>query len=217
MTKKTDKPDLSNDPRVQLFVYGLDEAGKPKGARFLMSEMETVAPVITAQKLQFFDNGSSEETVKLGMKLAVGRIYARGKSFIPNIKRDLYDGILAALASDKAELDRSQAERAAATAAAREATKSTEQAPAYVPTVLPPLASGLPQNWESIAAGNMVLADEGPGEGWWEAIVIARDNDILTLRYRDYPKAPKFERHISTIGLINRLPSVMAALLSLAD
>ena len=105
MTKKSDKPDLSNDPRVQLFVYGLDEAGKPKGARFLMSEMETVAPVITAQKLQFFDGGSSEETVKLGMKLATGRIYARGKSFIPNIKRDLYDGILAALASAKTEHD----------------------------------------------------------------------------------------------------------------
>jgi hypothetical protein len=76
-----------------------------------------------------------------------------------------------------------------------------------MPTVLPPLASGLPQNWESIAAGNMVLADEGPGEGWWEAIVISRDNEILTLRYRDYPKAPKFERHISTIGLINPRPA----------
>jgi hypothetical protein len=207
MTKKSDKPDLSNDPRVQLFVYGLDEAGKPKGARFLMSDMETVFPVVTAQKLQFFDGGSSEETVKLGMKLAIGRIYARGKSFIPNIKRDLYDGILAALASDKAELDRLQAERTAAAAAAQEVTRSKEQTPAYVPTVLPPLASGLPQNWESIAAGNMVLADEGPGEGWWEAIVISRDNEILTLRYRDYPKAPKFERHISTIALINPRPA----------
>ena len=207
MTKKSDKPDLSNDPRVQLFVYGLDEAGKPKGARFLMSDMETVAPVITAQKLQFFDGGSSEETVKLGMKLAVGRIYARGKSFIPSIKRDLYDGILAALASDQAERDRSGCERTPAAAAARETTKSSEQTPAYVPTVLPPLASGLPQNWESIAAGNMVLADEGPGEGWWEAIVISRDSEILTLRYRDYPKAPKFERHISTIALINPRPA----------
>jgi hypothetical protein len=141
------------------------------------------------------------------MKLATGRIYARGKSFIPNIKRDLYDGILAALASAKTEHDRSQAERTATAAAAHEAPKSSEQAPAYVPTVLPPMASGLPQNWESIAAGNMVLADEGPGEGWWEAIVISRDSEILTLRYRDYPKAPKFERHISTIALINPRPA----------
>ena len=206
MTKKSDKANLRNTP-PQLFVYGLDEAGKPRGARFSMTEMETVAPVITAQKLQFFDGGGSEELVNVGMKLAVGRIYARGKSFVPNIKRDHYDAILAALASCKAEHDRSQAERTTAAAAAPEATKSSEQAPAYVPTVLPPLASGLPQNWESIAAGNMVLADEGPGEGWWEAIVIARENEILTLRYRDYPKAPKFERHISTIALINPRPA----------
>jgi hypothetical protein len=190
MTKKSDK--VSTNSPTQLFVFGLDESGKPKGARFPASEMDTVSPIVTAQKLQFFDGGSSEETVKLGMKLAVGRIYARGRSFIPSIKRDLYDGILAALASDKA---------------AQEPPKSSEQASAYVPAVLPPLASGLPQNWESIVAGNMVLADEGPGEGWWEAIVISRDNEILTLRYRDYPKAPKFERHISTIALINPRPA----------
>ena len=73
--------------------------------------------------------------------------------------------------------------------------------------ILPPLASGLPQNWESVATGNMVLADEGGGEGWYEAIVIARDDEILTLRYRDYPKAPKFQRHISTIALINPRPA----------
>jgi hypothetical protein len=180
MTKKSDKADLRNDPRTQLFVYGLDEAGKPKGARFLMSEMETVFPVVTAQKLQFFDGGGSEEMVKLGMKLAVGRIYARGKSFIPNIKRDLYDGILAAL---------------------------SEQAPAYVPTILPPLPSGLPQNWESIAVGNLILFDAGPGEGFWHAIVVARDGEILTLRCRDWPKEPNFERHISTIALINPRPA----------
>jgi hypothetical protein len=48
--------------------------------------------------------------------------------------------------------------------------------------ILPPLASGLPQKWESIAPGNMILAFEGPGEGYWEAIVIERQGDILTLR-----------------------------------
>ena len=68
--------------------------------------------------------------------------------------------------------------------------------------ILPPLASGLPQNWESVASGNMVLADEGGGEGWWEAIVIERENDILTLRYRDYPKAPKFQRKRRAAALL---------------
>ena len=206
MTKKSDQ--LSDTPKTQLFVYGLDEAGKPKGARFPTTEREAVLPVITAQKLLFFDGGGSEELIKLGMKLAVGRIYARGKSFIPNIKRDLYDGILAALASDKPEHDRSQAEQTAAAAATGETTKSSEQVPAYVPTVLPPLSSGLPQNWESIAVGNMVLITAGgPGDGWYEAIVLTRDGEILTMRCRDFPKEPIYQRHISTVALINPRPA----------
>jgi hypothetical protein len=205
MTKKSGK--LNDTHNAQLFVYGLDEAGKPKGARFPATEKETVFPVVTAMKLEYCQP-CSEEVARMGMKLPVGRIYARGKAFIPNIKRDLYDKLLAAIASCKQEQDPAQTERTAAAAAAREGGTGLAQATAEVgAAILPPLASGLPQNWESIAVGNMVLADEGPGEGYWQAIVISRDGDIVTLRYRDYPKAPKFERHISTIGLINPRPA----------
>jgi hypothetical protein len=199
MTKKSD----NTNANTQLLVYGLDEAGKPRGARFPATEIDTVSPVAMALKLESC-RPCSDEVASLGMKLPVGRIYARGKAFIPNIKRDLYDKLLAALASGKEE-DRSKAERSAA-AAAPETGSGFAETTAEVPATQP-LASGLPQDWQSIASGNMVLADEGGGEGWWEAIVIARDNDILTLRYRDYPKVPKFQRHISTIALINPRPA----------
>ena len=74
MTKKSDK--LSDSPSNQLFVYGLDEAGKPRGARFPATETEKVLPVATAMKLQS-SQACSEEVANLGMKLPVGRIYAR--------------------------------------------------------------------------------------------------------------------------------------------
>jgi hypothetical protein len=64
----------------QLFVYGLDEAGKPKGARFPATEAERVRPVATAMNLRCSQAGS-DETTSPGMKLPVGRIYARGKAF----------------------------------------------------------------------------------------------------------------------------------------
>jgi hypothetical protein len=202
MTKKSGK--LSDNTTTELFVYGLDESGKPKGARFPATDTEKVSPVVTAMKLQSCQ-ARSEELASLGMKLPVGRIYARGKAFIPNIKRDLYDKLLAAAASCKEEQDPSQAERTTNVAPAPEDSK---QAPAETgAAILSPLASGLPRNWASIAPGNMILAHAGPGEGWWEGIVIARDNEILTLRYRDYPKVPKFERHISTVALINPRPA----------
>ena len=196
MTRKSNK--LSNSPSTQLFVYGLDEAGKPKGARFPASDTEKVLTVATAMKLQS-SQVCSDVVANVGMKLPVGRIYARGKAFIPNIKQELYDKLLAAIGSCKEGHDHSQVEGTAAS--------SATPAPTEAGAILPPLASGLPQNWESISAGNMILIDAGPGEGWWEAIVISRDDAILTLRYRDYPKAPKFERHVSTVALINPRPA----------
>jgi hypothetical protein len=202
MTSKSGKP---KDPSGgQLFVYGLDEAGKPKGARFPATEAERVRPVATAMNLHWSQAGS-EETAGPGMKLPVGRIYARGKAFIPNIKRDLYEKLVAALNSARDKSDRSQGDGSAASSTVSKGEAA--QSPADTGTILPPLASGLPQNWESIAAGNMVLIDAGPGEGWWEAIVINRDDAILTLRYRDFPKLPKFERHVSTVALINPRPA----------
>jgi hypothetical protein len=201
MTSKSRKPtDPSNG---QLFVYGLDEAGKPKGARFPATEAERVRPVATAMNLQCSQTDSDEITSP-GMKLPIGRIYARGKAFIPNIKRDLYDKLVAAFDSARDENVHSQVE---GTGASSTPSGAVAHAPTEVGAILPPLASGLPQNWESIAAGNMILVDAGPGEGWWHAIVISRDDAILTLRFRDYPKVPKFERHISTVALINPRPA----------
>ena len=39
--------------------------------------------------------------------------------------------------------------------------------------------------------------------GWWEAIVLARTGDMLTLRFRDYPKLPKFVRHRAAVALMS--------------
>jgi len=201
MTSKSGKPtDPSN---AQLFVYGLDEAGKPKGARFSAAETDKALPVATAMGLLSIQT-SSDEVGNIGMKLPAGRIYARGKAFIPNIKRDLYEKLVAALDPARNENDHSQVEGTSAPSTPSGAVADTR---AEVGAILPPLASGLPQNWESIAAGNMILVDAGPAEGWWEALVISRDDAILTLRYRDYPKVPKFERHISTVALINPRPA----------
>ena len=61
---------------------------------------------------------------------------------------------------------------------------------------------GLPRTWDEIDVGHLVIAHEAPDDGWWEAIVTDCKDDALTLRWRDFPKFPKFVRHRSTIALL---------------
>lgn len=53
-----------------------------------------------------------------------------------------------------------------------------------------------------IAPGHLVIAHETHELGWCEAIVLKRNGDLLTLKYRDYPKYSKFVRHRSAVALI---------------
>ena len=48
-----------------------------------------------------------------------------------------------------------------------------------------------------------MIAKESLEMGWWEAIVIERTGDMITVRYRDYPQYPPMVRHRSVIGLIS--------------
>jgi hypothetical protein len=64
------------------------------------------------------------------------------------------------------------------------------------------VASGLPKTWDEVGPGHLVIAQESHDNGWWEAICIKRDGDMLSLRFRDYPKLPKFARHKTTVALI---------------
>ena len=60
------------------------------------------------------------------------------------------------------------------------------------------------QSWNEIASGHLVIAQESAEEGWWEAIVIDRKADTLTVQFRDYPSQPKIVRHRSSIALMYR-------------
>jgi hypothetical protein len=67
----------------------------------------------------------------------------------------------------------------------------------------PKPAPSLPRSWNDIEIGHLVLAQEVPGEGWWETIVVAKDNDMLTLRWRDSPKYPHLVCHRTAVRCSN--------------
>jgi hypothetical protein len=199
MGKKSDKKiPATVDP---LFVLGLDENGKPRGARFAELKDRTVSAAMDLNCRILIDQPGTVS--EIAMKLPVGRIYASGKAFIPNIRRDLYDKIseAARIAAEKSDAE-IEGGAAGQSAVVKSPIAQADAALAEARCVSP-VTSGLPRSWETIGVGHMVLAHESPDDGWWEAVVINREDEILTLRYRDAPKLPKFIRHINTVALVN--------------
>ena len=69
--------------------------------------------------------------------------------------------------------------------------------------ILPFRFGGSDSKDHEIAPGHLVIAQEALDYGWREAIVLGRNGDMFTLRFRDYPKLPKFVRHRNAIALMN--------------
>jgi hypothetical protein len=68
-------------------------------------------------------------------------------------------------------------------------------------------AASRPASWQAIAVGDLVIAHESAEDGWWEAIVVAIENDQLVLRWRDYARQPCVRRGRFDVAL---LPPVAA-------
>ena len=161
-----------------LIVLGYDDQQKPRGARFDHDKPDLVTKAAELIGLKVYDT-SNPDVAAIAKKLPVGRLYANGRGFVPNIRQDLYSHLVVALAGKP------------------EAALSPDDAKDSLPA-----ARGLPRTWDEVAPGHLVVAHESIEDGWWEAIIIDRKDDVFTLRYRDFPKLPKFVRHRSSIALI---------------
>ena len=174
---KTSSP-TSDD--ICLLVLGFDEQQKPCGARFVGEKPDLVAKAAHLMGLSVY-KASAPDVAEIGKKLPVGRLYANGRGFVPNVRQTLYSDVLVALAAEP-----------------QQAAVGTDDDKASTP-----VARGLPRSWDEIAPGHLVIAQESLVNGWWEAIVLDRKDDLLTLRFRDYPRLPKFFRHHSAVALIS--------------
>ena len=166
-------------PTPPLIVLGFDEQQKPRGARFVDAKPDLVTKVADLLGFKVYE-ASSEDVAEYAKKLPLGRLYANGRGFVPNIRQSLYSDLVVALGLEP------QA------ALSKNGDKDSL-----------PVARGLPRSWDEIGPGHLVIAQESLDYGWWEAIVLDRQGDSFTLRYRDYPHLPKFFRHRSGIALMS--------------
>jgi hypothetical protein len=175
VTKSSAAPAITASPT--LIVLGFDDQQKPRGARFVDAKPDLVAKAADLMGFKVYE-ASPPDVAEAAKKLPLGRLYANGRGFVPNIRQSLYSDLVVILGQEpQAAL-----------------SKNGNGLPA---------ARGLPRSWDEIGAGHLVIAQEALEYGWWEAIVLDRQGDTFILQYRDYPHLPKFVRHRSGIAMMS--------------
>jgi|HubBroStandDraft_2_1064218.scaffolds.fasta_scaffold197314_1 hypothetical protein len=175
VTKSSAAPATATPP---LIVLGFDDQQKPRGARFIDAKPNLVIKAAGLMGFKVYQ-ASVPGVAEVTKKLPLGRLYANGRGFVPNIRQSLYTDVVAELVwTPQSLLSRNGDDDSL------------------------PAARGLPRSWDEIAAGHLVIAQESLEYGWWEAIVLDRSEETFTLQYRDYPHLPRFVRRRSGIALM---------------
>jgi hypothetical protein len=184
MTAKANHSTPATTCSTPLVLFGIDNRGKPKGARFGKEHASLAVKAATQLQLNVLAS-NDPKVAEIAARLPVGRVHATGRTFVPFIRRDLYDKLVAAAANGNAH----------PTSPPNGSSGASGSTPGGS-------APHLPQNWQAIGLGDLVVAKESPEDGWYEAIVVEANGDMLTLRWRDYPKARRFAFHRLRLGLL---------------
>jgi hypothetical protein len=176
-----------------LVLFGIDSRGKPKGARFGKEHASLATKAATQLQLNVLAT-NDPKVAEIAARLPVGRVHATGRTFVPFIRRDLYDKLVAAAANGN--LGQPLTPPSGATGGA-----AGSRPPGSSPN--------LPRTWHEIGLGDLVLAQEADAEdGWYEAVVVEAANDMFTLRWRHYPRLRRITRHRLRLGLLYPGPQV---------
>ena len=167
------KPSVAAAGKV--VVFGLDSNWRPHAAWFPHTQADQARAAAKQLRLNVIEvsNGTAADLIA---KLPAGQIHAAGPAMVPTVREDLYEKVVATI-NPHGEAGQERGE---------------------------PIAPDFPSTyWDAIKPGHVVLVQESLIEGWYEAVVVGRTADKLTLRSRDYPGYPKFTMPVTTVALVN--------------
>lgn len=201
--KNEDQATQSNTP---IILYGIDQHQKFRAALFAASQGDIAARAATKMNLNSA-LVNTKELEELSKELEPAKIYEAGKGFIPYIPKAIYGKIVAVAGPGKIEnanvpADDNTNKKLNVQAGSKSKSVKTSKPAETKKSKRGSSIEGLPKNWKDLRVGHLVIAQATKTEGWWEAIVTDIKRDILTLRWRDYPKVPLFARHRSTVALL---------------
>jgi hypothetical protein len=180
MAHKARHSQSNSKPEAAVVLFGVDANGKPKAARFREAEAALVAKAAKQLHLRVLTS-ADPAIAALAAEVPAGRIHANGRGFVPTIRSGLYTKLVAAAGP-----------QASANEPAAHGAQSNGDKP----------STTFAKDWDAIARGHIVVAQDSPTDGWYEAIVVDRTGDICTLRWRDWPRYRSFTRHRRTLALL---------------
>ena len=158
----------------KVVVFGLDSNWRPHAAWFPHTQADQARAAAKQLRLNVIEVANGRPADLVG-KLPAGQIHAAGPAMVPPIREDLYEKVVATL-NPRGEAGREPGET---------------------------VVTDMPTSWDAIKPGHLVLFHECLADGWWEAIVVNRSGDKVTLRWRDFPGDAKFTVPVLTVALLN--------------
>ena len=157
----------------KVVVFGLDSNWRPHAAWFPHTQADQARAAAKQLRLNVIVVANGT-AADLVAKLPAGQIHAAGPAMVPPVREDLYEKVVATI-NPRGEAG---------------------QDPGA------PVVTDLPETWAAIKPGHLVLAQDSLVGGWYEAIVVGRTGDKVTLRSRDYPGFPNFTVPVKAVALV---------------
>jgi TPR repeat protein len=79
-----------------LIVLGFDDQQKPRGAKFIDAKPNLVTKAADLMGFKVYQ-ATAPDVAEAAKKLPLGRLYANGRGFVPNIRQSLYSDLVVAL------------------------------------------------------------------------------------------------------------------------
>lgn len=180
-----------------LILMGRDERGRAHASVF--TAIDTEAASRAAELMGLRTVAITEALRPLAADLPQGRLFASGKGLVPFVKANTYQRLLVAAGMPDKPMP------------LKAAGKATEAPP---PARVGSggiggsdggdgAAAKRPVAFDQIGIGSVVLACQGPQQGWWEAVVVfTKADDRFVLQWRDFPDDGEITRARKDLGLL---------------